>query len=238
MEVYAHRGVSRYYPENTMLAFQTVLQTGATGIELDVQLSKDGEVVVIHDEMVNRTTNGEGNVKDFTVKQLKQLEIQYGSLEMMPTQRIPTLAEVLAWLVNTKLCLNIEFKTDKIRYEGIEEKVIRLVRRGQMTERVLFSSFNYQTLQSCKQLAPDIPANYLVSKSWRKPPVELLREGINGVNPNVCLLQIEGMARLYQEAGLTLFPYTVNTKEQLKLCKQVACNGIITDDPKQLLSWM
>lgn len=238
MEIYAHRGVSKYFPENTMLAFQKVEHTGAAGIELDVQLSGDGEVVVIHDETVNRTTNGEGYVKDLTLSELKKLEICHSFKVRMPIQSIPTLEEVLSWLVTTDLRLNIEFKTNKIQYEGIEEKVFQLLIQYGITERILFSSFHYPTILQCKQLAREIPANYLVSNSWKKPPNELVRAGVNGVNPNVQLLKSEGMARLYQENGLTLYPYTVNTQKQLKLCQSVGCTGVITDDPMQLVKWV
>ena len=235
MEVYAHRGVSKDFPENTMLAFQKALDTQAVGIELDVQLSKDGEVVVIHDETVDRTTNGKGYVKDLTLSELKALGICHTNI---PVQHIPTLQEVLAWLVTTHLHLNIEFKTDKIRYADIEEKVVWLVKKYQVADRILFSSFSYSSILKCKQLAQEIPANYLVSKRKKKPPIELIKEGINGVNPNVELLQSAGMARLYREANLTLFPYTVNTKAQLELCKAANCTGVIGDDPEQLLKWL
>ena len=100
MKIYAHRGFSGQYPENTMEAFLQVLKTPAEGIELDVQLSKDGEVVVIHDETVDRTTSGSGYVKDYSLTELKKFQIHHSNCSV---QTIPTLDEVLCWIQETQL---------------------------------------------------------------------------------------------------------------------------------------
>ena len=125
MKVYAHRGFSGSYPENTMLAFKKAAETGCYGIELDVQLTKDGEIVVIHDEKIDRTTNGTGYVKDFTLAELKKFDAS----KLFPNQfkgiSVPSFAEYCEWVKTTPLVTNIEIKTGVYYYENIEEKTDR-----------------------------------------------------------------------------------------------------------------
>ena len=235
MKIYAHRGFSGQYPENTMEAFLQVLKTPAEGIKLDVQLSKDGEVVVIHDETVDRTTSGSGYVKDYSLTELKKFQIHHSNCSV---QTIPTLDEVLCWIQETQLSLNIELKTDRIRYEGIEEKVLMEIEKYGLSDRVYFSSFHYETVQRCKCLAPHIPAHFLISRSFKKSPLTLKVDQINGLNPNVALLKNQKRIRLYQMQGIKIYPYTINQKEQLSLCLATRCDGVITDYPVQLKEWL
>lgn len=119
VQIFAHRGFSGYYPENTMLAFQKVAEeTVADGIELDIQLTKDGEIVIMHDEMLDRTTNGSGWLKDHTLEELKMLSVGVNVKGFFPRQTIPTLREYFTWLKTTKLITNIELKTSYFEYEG------------------------------------------------------------------------------------------------------------------------
>ena len=116
-KIFAHRGSKGKYPENTLLSFEKALEEKADGIEIDVHLTKDGEVAVIHDEKLERTTNGKGYVKDFTLAELKKLDAGQG-------QQIPSLKEVFMLLKNTGTELNIELKTGSVDYKGIESKVL------------------------------------------------------------------------------------------------------------------
>ena len=122
MKIWAHRGLSQQYPENTLIAFKEAAKLkGLTGIELDIQLTKDAEIVVIHDEKVERTTNGIGNVNEFTLKELKQLHLKGVN------EKIPTINEVFDLLkseMENGLLLNIELKNSIIPYYGMEEKII------------------------------------------------------------------------------------------------------------------
>lgn len=160
MRFWAHRGCSLAYPENTLEAFKAAAEIkGIAGIELDVQLTKDGEIVVIHDETVNRTTNGTGNVRDYTLKQLKELKI--ASVDGTYTT-IPTLEEVFRLLYTVceedrpegKFLINIELKNSVIRYEGMEEKVIQLVSEYGLEENIVYSSFLPESMRLVKELAP------------------------------------------------------------------------------------
>ncbi|WP_214742062.1 glycerophosphodiester phosphodiesterase [Exiguobacterium sp. s48] len=146
MLIYAHRGYSANYPENTLSAFEAALPY-VDGIELDVQLSKDGRLVVIHDETVDRTTDGTGWVKDMTLQELRQLKID-------GYERIPTLEEVLGLIERSDVTLNIELKTDQYAYPGIERLAWLAVDEFELGDRVVFSSFNRETLVRMRDVAP------------------------------------------------------------------------------------
>ena len=148
MKIWAHRGCSQRYPENTLLAFEKAAQiNGLVGIELDIQLSKDGQMVVIHDEKVDRTTDGTGYVRDYTLAELKALHIDAGEGRI---ERIPGLEEVLDLLgpaMKSGLRLNIELKNNKVSYEGMEQKVVDLVHSRGLGESVVYSSFSALSLE-------------------------------------------------------------------------------------------
>ncbi len=159
--IWAHRGCSMAYPENTLLSFQKAAEIkGITGIELDVQLTKDGEMVVIHDEKVDRTTTGTGHVKDYTLKELKELRItpSGGTEPYMEALHIPTLWEVFELLEpfckQNHLMINIELKNSQIRYEGMEQKVIDLVAEFELEDNIVYSSFLHESVGLVKQLNP------------------------------------------------------------------------------------
>ena len=166
MKIWAHRGCSLKYPENTLIAFEEAAKLqGLTGIELDVQLSADDQLVVIHDETVDRTTNGKGAVKDYTLKDLKKLRIKRNWLL---SERIPELREVLELLkkpMGSGLLLNIELKTSKITYEGIEKKVVELVCTNNMLDKMVFSSFNPESLKKIRQYEPNANTAILAGKA-------------------------------------------------------------------------
>ena len=142
MKVYAHRGYSGKYPENTMLAFQKAALTGCDGIELDVQLTKDGKVVVIHDEAVDRTTGGNGYVRDFTWDELVRFNAGAICGGKYGFQPIPSLEEYCAWAAGQELVTNIELKSSVYYYEELEEKTIELVKKHVLEKKVFNSSFN------------------------------------------------------------------------------------------------
>ena len=172
MKLWAHRGCSQRYPENTLLAFETAGPfRGLTGIELDIQLTKDGQIVVIHDEKVDRTTDGSGWVRDYTLAELKCLKIDAGSY---PQQVIPTMEEVLDLLeerlkagmaagaeaepepgMAEGLRLNIELKNSILSYDGMEEKIIDMVHGRGMESSVVYSTFYARSLEKIHYLDPE-----------------------------------------------------------------------------------
>lgn len=154
MKIWAHRGCSQMYPENTMLAFEKAAElNGLEGIELDIQLTKDRELVVIHDERVDRTTEGIGYVRDYLLSQLKRLHIYAGS---NLSQSIPTMEEVLDLLedkIRTGLRINIELKNGVYPYEGMEEKIVELINRRGMQKSIVYSSFSALSVEKIKKIS-------------------------------------------------------------------------------------
>ena len=161
MKNFAHRGFSGQYPENTMLAFKKAWEAGADGIELDVQMTKDGQVVVIHDEKVDRTTNGSGNVRDLTLAELRKLDASYIYTGKMGVNPVPTFEEYCAWVAGTDLVTNIELKTGVYPYPGIEAKVWELIQKYHLENKVIISSFNHYSILRMKELAPELPYGLL-----------------------------------------------------------------------------
>jgi len=152
MRIWAHRGCSQLYPENTLLAFEKgAAVQNLTGIELDIQMTKDGELVVIHDERVDRTTEGIGFVRDYTLSQLKKLHIYADS---HPSQMIPTMNEVFDMLeqkLKTGFRLNIELKNGIFPYDGMEEKIVELVHKRGLQEAVVYSTFYAKSLEKLRK---------------------------------------------------------------------------------------
>lgn len=165
---FAHRGFKGKYPENTMLAFKKAVEIGADGIEFDVHLSKDGELVIIHDETLERTTDGKSLVCEKTLEDLKKLNASklYTDCEI---QRIPTLREYFEFAKDKEIITNIELKNSIIDYEGIEEKVYRLIEEFGLAEKIIISSFNHESLVRFKNIDPNIKCGVLESSRLYKP---------------------------------------------------------------------
>ena len=165
MKIWAHRGCSQQYPENTMTAFAKAAQLeGLTGIELDIQMTKDGEIVVIHDERVDRTTDGIGYVRDYTYAALRKLSIETGQHRK---ERIPSIQEVLDLLqaeMEAGLLLNIELKNSVIPCPGMEEKIMELTARRNLRDQVIYSSFYTMSLQKIRDMDADASVGVLDTK--------------------------------------------------------------------------
>lgn len=165
MKIWAHRGCSQRYPENTLLAFEKAIELKKiTGIELDIQLTKDGEIVVIHDERVDRTTESIGFVRDYTLAELKKLHIY---ADINPSQQIPTIDEVFDLIeprLKTGMKLNIELKNSVYSYPGMEEKIIELVHKRGLEKSIVYSSFYAKSLAKVRELDEEAEIGILDSK--------------------------------------------------------------------------
>ena len=167
MKIWAHRGCSQRYPENTLTAFSKaaeLFEKGLTGIELDVQLTKDGEIVVIHDERIDRTTDGYGFVRDYTLDELRTFHIHTGKAE---AEHIPTLKEVLDLLkdrMQKGFRLNIELKNSVYPYPGMEAKVHDLVESYGLQDKVVYSSFSAKSLEIMRSIDSKVEIGMLDSK--------------------------------------------------------------------------
>lgn len=199
VEIWAHRGCSYRYPENTLSAFGEACRYEITGIELDIQLSRDRELVVIHDEKVDRTTDGSGCVKDMMLRELKRLRIRPNEQVSKIYETIPTMREALALLApvcrRDGLLINIELKNSVVRYEGMEQLILELVAEYGLEPYIVYSSFNPDSIRLLQELKPDARVGILadsVSKCLafaRQVPVEAIHPYIKA----------EDMALLTQE---------------------------------------
>lgn len=233
-EIIAHRGSMGTHPENTMPAFEEAYRVGADGIELDVQMTKDGHLVVIHDERVDRTSDGEGWVKDFTLEEMKALDFGSSFSETFAGVQIPTLEEVLRWIADTPLFLNIELKNGIVRYAGLEDRVVELVRKYRMEERVIISSFNHYSLVDLHRNHPDIETAILFMEGLYKPWDYARSIGASGLH---CTLWV-AVPELVQGAArekMPIRPFIVNKDADIRRLIEANCDGIFTDYPERAL---
>lgn len=229
-KVWAHRGASGYVPENTLEAFQKAAEMKADGVELDVQLTKDGELVVIHDEKVERVSDGKGYVKDFTYEELRVLDVSrpipdYG------TVHIPTLAQVLEELRPTGMTVNIECKTGVFFYPGLEEKVVRLVEDMGMTERIWCSSFNHESVLRVKKLCPAMKTGFLIADIIVDVADYTKRHGVQALHPALYHMQDEELLEKCKNNGLAVHVWTVNEKEYMRRLAAAGADAVITNYP-------
>lgn len=232
--VFAHRGFSGVAPENTLLAFEKALEVGATGIELDVQLSKDGEVVVIHDEMVDRTTSGQGLVIQQTLAELKRLDAGCWFDPQFAGEKIPTLREVLELLDGHPVQLNIELKTGVVDYPGLEKKVLGLVHRYGNPAETIYSSFNHYSLKKVKDLDSRARIGCLFVAGIHEPweyAKTLQAEAIHPIKYNVR----PELTQYCHQAGIKVNTYTVDEVDQMQKMIQCDVDGIFTNWPDRLL---
>lgn len=230
-QIFAHRGYSAAYAENTMSAFIAAEEAGADGLELDVQLTRDGEVVVIHDEKVDRTTSGKGFVKDFSYKEIRAFNANHKSGKK---ESIPSLMEVLEWMQTNKLVCNIELKNGILPYEGMEEKVIQLVRRFNLCNRIILSSFNHYSIVLCYRLAAEIETAPLFNERIYMPWVYAQSIRAKGIHPKLVSISDDIIENAIQN-GIAVRPYTVNKEADINRLLKINCTALITDDPVKAL---
>lgn len=222
--IWAHRGASGSAPENTLAAFRAAEEAGADGIELDVHLSREGVPVVIHDDSVDRTTDGRGAVRRLSLRELRSLDAGHWFSPAFAGERIPTLEEVLRW-AGERLRLNIEVKSSRAGEAVLAE--IEAFPRA----RVLLSSFDHELLEHLRLLAPDLPLAFLCdSRFWRRPLRRATDCGAESFHPRadrVC----RAMTIACRRCGLEVFPWTVNEMSRLRSLRRLGVDGIFTDDP-------
>lgn len=236
--VIGHRGASAYHPENTMSAFLAAYEMGAEMIELDITLSKDGIPVVIHDATLDRTTNGKGNVSDYTLEELKTLDAGTWFDEAHGGEPIPTLEEVLQF-AKGKIAVNIEIKhesvTDDVR-GGIEEKALDLVKKYEMKPYIIFSSFDYRALKHLRTLDVDISTALLYEKkqSSKSSPSELVRDyEVEAFNCSYREFS-KRWSKEVSEHKIPVFIYTIDKKQQMKTMIRRGATGIFSNRPDVL----
>ena len=226
----AHRGFSSHYPENTMLAFEHAVAAGCEGIELDVQLSKDGQVVIIHDEMVDRTTDGTGLVRDYTLEELQKFNAAAKFASPCQPQHIPTLREYFEFMKDKPQFTNIELKNGIFVYPQLEEKVLELIREFKLEDRTAFSSFNHYSMVKCKKLAPHIPTGLLTSSWIVDAGAYGQKLGADYINAQYCSFTPENIQEI-EDHGLGCNAWTVNREEDLRRLIAAGITSVITNFP-------
>ena len=220
-----HRGAKGYEPENTLAAFEKAIELDADGIELDVHLSSDGQLIVIHDETIDRTTNGKGFVNELSLKELKTFSIENN-------QKIPTLIEVLD-LVNRRCFTNIELKgigtakpVKELIHHSISEK------NWNYTD-FLVSSFDWNMLEEIHLLDSKIRIGVLTEETIEEAQAFAKKTKAYSIHPDYELLSKENVV-LMQENGFEVYPWTVNLPEDIQKIKSFNVNGIISDFPDRI----
>ena len=229
----AHRGFSGIYPENTMIAFEKAIEAGCDGIELDVQLTKDGVPVIMHDEKVNRTTNGTGYLKDYTFAEAQKLNAKYRYENYNIFCGVPSLREYFELVKDKEIITNVELKNSVILYKNLEEKVLALIDEYDLRKRIIISSFNYLSVVKMKEMAPDMKYGFLeesivldAAKYAKKYGIDYLHPSWQSVTEDYC--------RQAKEEGVGINTWTINNVALIKKMQTLGVHGVITNFPDRV----
>ena len=233
-KIFAHRGFSGKYPENTMLAFEKAVEIGVDGIELDVHLTKDNEIVIIHDEDIKRTCDGEGLVKDMTLEELRKFDASATFRGQYGFCGIPTLREYFELVKDTPIITNIELKTGVYEYHTIEQRVIDMVREFGLSDKIIFSSFNHFTVKRCEEIAPEIKRGFL-SGDWLYDFGKYTAErNVQCCHPWHVSLSEETVKEMH-DAGREINTWTVNEYEDIKKLSAWGVDSLIGNFPDRMI---
>lgn len=235
-EIIAHRGASKIAPENTMPAFKLAYQLGAEGIETDIHLTKDHIPVLIHDERVERTTNGIGHIKDYTFEQIKQLDAGSWFSPRFSNTRIVSLEEFLMWAQFKPLHLNIELKNNKIDYAHLENIVFEMVTHFRLQQRTTISTFNPHSIKRMATFKDDITLALLTSRKRKNLCTYATDLGAHALHIKYRLLD-EKLISECSHRNIPLRVFTINKFTHMMRCYQLGCHGIFTDHPEKALHY-
>lgn len=231
-KIWAHRGASIKAPENSLPAFALAVELGADGIELDVQLSKDGVPVVFHDFELARLTGVNAWLRDLNLAGLKKLNLnRQQRFPELGFVEIPTLAEVFELLLQTKLKINIEIKSGQVVYPQIEEKVLALAADYDLNERVWYSSFNHYSLVQLRQLQPEAHCGILFDNVLFQPWHYAAGFGMQAIHPHHLMLAIPGYVEASHKAGIAVHAWTADQPEDLLRAFRLGVEAVITNAP-------
>lgn len=234
MIYFAHRGYSSKYPENTLLAFDKALSAGAEAVEFDVHKTKDNKLVVIHDENIKRTFNGNGLIKDLTLAELKSYSSNNSEFKESKLCKIPTLDQVFELLLSYNIIINLEIKTDIIQYENIEKEILDTIDHYNLENKVIISSFNHKSLEKCRDLNSTIRLGMLFDNKISGIVEAAKALNAYSLHPNFKLVH-EDLIKEAHENNLKVFAYTVNSPTIAKALESLNCDGIFTDDIKKFI---
>jgi glycerophosphoryl diester phosphodiesterase len=230
--LFAHRGASLHAPENTMEAFNLAIQQGADGVELDAKLSADGEVIVIHDPTVDRTTNGHGRVAKFKLTDLRALDAGSFFSEKFRGAQIPKLDEVFE-VIGRQGLINVELTNYTTHRDHLVEKVCQLVQKHNLQKKILFSSFFASNLKRAAQLLPEVPRGLLALKGWKgiwARSFGFMFGEYQALHPHIADVNAPQVARVHKlKRRIHVWP--ANSEQDLARLKNWGVDGIITADP-------
>ncbi|MDT3959263.1 glycerophosphodiester phosphodiesterase family protein [Staphylococcus kloosii] len=233
IKVVAHRGFSIKYPENTLIAYEAALQLNIDYLEIDIHKTADNKLVVIHDDTVDRTSNGTGNIKDYTLQQLRQLDYGEWKGESFKGQTILEFRDVLKLVIQYNKRLLIEIKKPE-QYPGIEQLLLKQLREARVKpSNIVIQSFNMKSIKKINEIGVDYKLGVLISvkKYWyRRPNFKMIASFAHFINPNYKLVtkKFVTTAHKYQ---LEVMTYTVNDKATHAKLLKTNIDGIITDAP-------
>lgn len=232
--VFGHRGAMGSAPENTFASFALAVEQGVDAVELDVHLTADDEVVVIHDHHLERTTTGHGVVREHTLAQIRALEAGSRFDARFAGERVPTLAEVLDW-ARDRCILDIEIKGGPAPYPGIAACVIDLIRRHGMVDRVLVISFDHPTMRQVKELAPEVATGVLYSGRPIDPITLAHAAGANALMPYWANLMAEDVERAHA-AGLSVHPWATSEPEEIRSLLAMGVDSVCSNHPDRVVA--
>jgi glycerophosphoryl diester phosphodiesterase len=218
-----------YAPENTFASFERAVEIGVDAIELDVHLTADGKVVVIHDHQLDRTTDGDGIVGEKTLAELKSLDAGKPFGDALLGQRIPTLGEVLEW-ARGRCVLDIEIKGGPWPYPGLEAKVVDLIREHEMVDQTIVISFEHPTVARVRALAPEIATGTLWSARPIDPVSVAEAAGANAILPMWPYCDAETVERAHA-AGLSVHPWATSDPKIVAHLIEIGVDSICSNHP-------
>jgi glycerophosphoryl diester phosphodiesterase len=229
--IFAHRGASAHAPENTLAAFELALKLGAPAIEFDVKLTSDRQVIIIHDQTLNRTTNGSGAVTKQPLAALRELDAGSWLSEEFRSEKIPTLDEVFEAL-GKKLLMNVELTNYATPFDGLVHEVAKLVKKHGLQERVIFSSFFPTNLVIVRRLLPSVPRGQLILEGnsgwWQRSAGKFMT--LEAEHPFITDVTVDSVKRTHSR-GRRVHVWTVNDPADMRRLRLLGVDGIFTDDP-------
>ena len=229
----AHRGFSGMYPENTLLAFEKALELGVDAIELDVQLSSDGELVIFHDEVLVRITGEKGLLKSRTLRDLRTLDASGEFKGVYGVNRIPTLDEYFELITGKDILTLVELKNSMVCYPGLEEKVAEGVHRFNQQQNVILYSANHPSVMHFGRIAPDVRLLFPFDNWIFDYGAYCRRHGVSLCMPYFRALTPEVMAE-FNENGVSVYPWTVDETPDMQQMVDLGVAGMLTNRPDRL----
>lgn len=234
--IFAHRGASGYAPENTLEAFQLAIEQGADGVELDVHLTRDKQVLVAHDERIDRVSDGSGLICLLSLKDIRKHLFNKTHPEY-DQARAPLLEEVLELIKPSGLHINIELKNSYLPYEGLEEKCLDLVEKAGMEDRVVYSSFNHHSMVKLKKMRSEAVCGLLYGCSLLHPLDYLKNSGVDALHPQYADLLLNPAAyEPVRAAGGRIHTWTVNDDRDMRRVIDAGADILISNYPDRALA--